>query len=195
MRVSVQFLFQFWDPIWFRPVCAATVSVRSYVCLEGTVSLVSSILRGVYNLSASFSPYCTEPWGKGIDGDSPLSAECFVKSLTLCTALGSTWVTIYFRRKLLWWRSKILIYEYGRTLLGIIILLCSINRRIAFDFSPRCMDYLVSGSWPPEQYQAWVLSLGLGLKSSQIVVGYFITFVPLLHAIMQAGHYCRLKGL
>lgn len=34
------------------------------------------------------------------------------------------------------------------------------------------LAYLVSGAWPPEQFQAWVSSHGVGLKSTQTVVGH-----------------------
>lgn len=90
---------------------------------------------------------------------------------------------------------KMLINEYSRKLLGIIRLLCSV-RRIVFDFSPRCIDYLVPGSWPPEQYQAWVLSHGAGLNSDQMVVGCSCYFCAIIaQHIMQTDPHCRLKGL
>lgn len=34
-------------------------------------------------------------------------------------------------------------------------------------FSPRFLSYLVSGSWPPEQSQRWVLSSGVGLRAGK----------------------------
>lgn len=39
-------------------------------------------------------------------------------------------------------------------------------------FSYRFVFCLSSGPWPPRQCQAWVLSHGMALKSSQRVVGY-----------------------
>lgn len=42
------------------------------------------------------------------------------------------------------------------------------------------LAYLVSGSWTPEQFQAWVSSHGVGLKSNQMLVGH-----PTWHSFLQ----------
>lgn len=55
-------------------------------------------------------------------------------------------------------------------------------------FSSRRIVYPVQDSRPPEQYQAWVPSQDVGLKS----IREWLIFVP---DIMQAGPCCRLQGL
>lgn len=46
-------------------------------------------------------------------------------------------------------RSHVLPYSFSRTIVLVL---------------PRPVVYLVSGSWPPEQHQAWVPSDAMGLK-------------------------------
>ena len=40
-------------------------------------------------------------------------------------------------------------------------------------FSPRSLSYFVSSSWSSKQCWVWVPSCGMGLKSNQLLVGYF----------------------
>lgn len=43
------------------------------------------------------------------------------------------------------------------------------SRTVLFDYPPRYMVHLVSGSC---HYQTWVLSYGVNLQCNQVVVGY-----------------------
>lgn len=63
-------------------------------CLEGLVSLVSSIPFGSYNLSASSSEYLPENWWEGFDEGFSLRTELSKVSLTLCTL--PSYESLYF---------------------------------------------------------------------------------------------------
>lgn len=73
-----------------RQVHAAVAPVSCCVCqsgpfaLEGLVYLVSSIVSGSYNLSASSSTVLPESWGEGFGRDMPFGPSV-LSSLTLCT--------------------------------------------------------------------------------------------------------------
>lgn len=62
-------------------------------------------------------------------------------------------------------------WSHSRISVRIIILLCSFRRTIALG-SPRPMDYLVSGFWPPKQCQVWLLAHGVGLTPNQTEAAY-----------------------
>jgi hypothetical protein len=85
---------------------------------------------------------------------------------------------VHCREKgLWWWLSKTLTYEYRRMLLGVIILLLSINRTVVIGFSPRSLTYQVSASLAPKQCWICVSFISLsGLNSDQVVVGYSHNF-------------------
>lgn len=66
-----------------------------------------------------------EPWVNGFDGDTPFRANCskvWSHSLHNFWQWVSVFVPICCKRKLLWWwLSKVLIYEYSRMSLGVIL--------------------------------------------------------------------------
>jgi hypothetical protein len=68
-------------------------------------------------------------------------------------------VSIWWRRKVLWWcLSKTLIYEYIRILVGVI--LCLFSRKVvSIWFYPWTLGYPVSGSSKFKKCQLWILSL------------------------------------
>jgi hypothetical protein len=60
------------------------------LCLEDTVSLVSSICSGQYNLSAFSFSQVPKPWGKGLNEgiafstDVPVSHSLYIVQLQIC---------------------------------------------------------------------------------------------------------------
>ena len=115
-----------------------------------------------------------ETQGEQLDGEFPFRNAFFKIFHYLNTAQLwiSVFIPIYWRKKFLWWwLSKILVCGYSRMSLGVIWLLCCFNKTVVFCFSLKYLAYLVSGSWSLKQYQAWVPSLWVGLKSNQLVVG------------------------
>lgn len=67
--------------------------------------------------------------------------------------------------------EKVLIFGYGRTTSGVILLL-GFGMTPVFGFSCRPAAYPVLVSWAPKQYQAQLPSHGVVLRASQRVVGY-----------------------
>jgi hypothetical protein len=55
---------------------------------------------------------------------------------------------------------------------GGIHLLVTIKKRSSSCLNFRFLDYLVSGCWLSKQYEVYVPSLGVGLKSNQMSAGY-----------------------
>ena len=84
----------------------------------------------------------------------------------------SVFVLICFRRKLLWWwLHKTLISKTAERHWGVMFYYNSHTL-----FYPRSQSYLVSCSWSPKQWWGVVQSCRVGLKSNQILVGYFHSF-------------------
>lgn len=108
------------------------IYVLVVLCLEGMISLVSSILTGSYNLSVSSSAGFSEPRGRTFIGDSSFRIECCKASHSVhCSFVRLCVVPIYWRWKLLWrWLGKTLIYAYRGMLIGAITLLQSFHRAV-----------------------------------------------------------------
>lgn len=63
------------------------------------------------------------------------------------------------------------VYEFSRAFLGDSFT-CYNKKRSSSCLNFRFLDYLVSGCWLSKQYEVYVPSLGVGLKSNQMSAGY-----------------------
>ena len=164
VRACVQF-FYCWNPIWFRPVYAATVC--EFVCAHWP-----AVFRGICSLGVFYplwfflflSQGCLSSEGMDLV-ETPhlgpnvprfaLSAHC------LAVELCSVFVPIYWKRKLLWWwLSKALVCEYSRTMLGSIYLFFHSFSRIVVGFPLDPWPTLVSVSSAVDETQLmkWALN-------------------------------------
>lgn len=131
------------------------------LCLEGLVFLVSSILTGSYNLCASSSAeflnlwvgfWWKQPiWELVFQGLS-LSAFCPVVDLCVCSYLRQEETSLMMA-------EKIMIYEYSRKSLEVILFQCSLSWTVVFGFSPMSLSNLALGSGLSKKCQAWVPSM------------------------------------
>lgn len=136
------------QPLWVH-MCADHFDV------QGLVSLVWYVTSNPYTLSASFSKG-SELWGEGFDWDILFRDGCSMvsHSLPIVWLWVSVLVHFFWLRKLFWWwLTKVLITEYNRMSLGVMLLLCSFSRTLVFlilfyfIFCSRSLGFLVSGSW------------------------------------------------
>ena len=142
------------------PMQAASASVRSHHKQRALISWCSPFpLALTVNLSSLLQGLLS-PVGEGFNGDIPFMTECSKVSHSLCNASMwvSAFVTIYSRRKFLWWwLKKALVYACSHLI--ITLFLFSDPR-----FHPRSLGYVVFVSWSPKQCWVWVPSLGVRLK-------------------------------
>lgn len=141
-------------------ICASIV-----LCLEGLVSLVLSLPNDSHSLSTGFP----EPWENGFGGVILFMTACSTvsHSLPVIWMWISVSVPLYCRKKILWWWSnKVLIYEFNRMSLWVILLPGSFCTTVVSGFTntTRLLCYLVSGFGHPSSagyrlhFMEWVLS-------------------------------------
>lgn len=201
VRVRVPFLFHCRNPIWCRPVYAATAceSVCALVCcVEGDLfpwCLLSPLILPLFlpPLPQGFP----ELWRDGFDKDIPFRIECsrgFHSLHIVWLWISALYGFVYCRRKLLWcWLRKWLISEYSRMLWGSIYL-----------------SFILLAEWfgfPPDPQLIWSQILGrlssdvdeVQLMATSPTIYWLVTstsFVTQWHwHILQAGYHGRLKSL
>ena len=137
---------------------------------------MSSIFSGSYTLSASTSTGVPKLWNEGFNGYNSFRVVCSIVFLSLHNVW--LWVSIFAsvcgkRNRLWWWLSKVLICEYNRISTGVLLLLIFLLSDIWLYPTFLGYLYLVSGSWSCKQYQVWIPYCRVGLKSKEMLPGYF----------------------
>ena len=139
---------------WLRAVQALCTLPKSLwvhtsvrpMCLDGLVSLVSSIPSG----SCSFHLFFPELQGGGGVMETRHLRLSVPRLLTLAHG-PVVFVSIHYRRKLPWrWLREASIHACSWMLLRVTLVLCSLGRTKVFVFSPKSMACPVSYSWPPD---------------------------------------------
>lgn len=170
-------------PFIYKTICYKLIQVLCIVpllvhlCASPTLSRRPSffgvfLLTGPYNLSASSLSFGKHSilMEKSYLRLSALSFSYTLHTICICVF---AFVSIFFRRKLLWWwLTKILIYKHSTMSFGVIVLAMFLKQNRSIGFSHKCLLYLVSCFWPPKQYWLWVPLHGMGLKSKQVLIGY-----------------------
>lgn len=140
IAVCIHFPSQCWNPSWCRPMqglCHLPQSVSSYVHWSSRFqkSVFSQWSPSPLALHFLCLLFWKSPWprGEGFGGGIPFMTE--ISKLSLSTHWLWVSAPICYRRKhLWWWLSKAHIYEYSRTSLGVILLLCPFSGTVVFSF-------------------------------------------------------------
>lgn len=93
---------------------------------------------------------------------------------------GSLLIITYCKKNLLWWGLREVLI-YGHKVVGSCLILDSFSRITIEDYLSGAMNCPATVSW--HRNKRWSPSCGVDFKSNRKVVGYFITFVPLLHQL------------
>lgn len=122
------------------------------------------------------------PYAKGINSLSSRDGE-LMETSNLGSQHIRLWISVStpiccWRKLLWWWLEKLLIYEYGRILLGLIpltlfiYLFCFIRASHVwlFPIYPMSLGYLVSSSEPSKQDEVGAPTPGVGLRLNHPLV-------------------------
>lgn len=134
------FTSQHWQPIWPRSKLALCKSLWVYMYMNLTVFRRPISLVSIHSCSYCFSDSCSigypGPWEEGFDGDKPFRAEFSKVFHSLHAHCPTVGLCIYSqRRMLLLWLRNIVIYDYSRMSLGVILLVCSFSKTVVLGFT------------------------------------------------------------